>query len=173
MTALLAKAVAVTLQKHPLLNARYVDHGIHYNKSINIAVAVAMPGGGLITPVLAEADQLDIYTLSRNWKALVERSRAKQLQPEEYSSGTFTMSNLGMFGVSSFDAILPQGQGSILAIGASRPQVVATDTGLIGVKNQMQVNITCDHRIIYGADAAAFLQDLAQLIETDPKSLTQ
>jgi pyruvate dehydrogenase E2 component (dihydrolipoamide acetyltransferase) len=173
MTALLAKAVAVTLQKHPLLNARYVDGMIHYNKSINIAVAVAMPGGGLITPVLAEADQLDIYTLSRNWKALVERSRAKQLQPEEYSSGTFTMSNLGMFGVSSFDAILPQGQGSILAIGASRPQVVATDTGLIGVKNQMQVNITCDHRIIYGADAAAFLQDLAQLIETDPQSLTQ
>jgi pyruvate dehydrogenase E2 component (dihydrolipoamide acetyltransferase) len=77
-----------------------------------------------------------------------------------------------MFGVTNFDAILPPGQGAILAIAASRPQVVATEDGLLGVKRQMQVNITCDHRIIYGAQAAAFLQDLAKLIETDPQSLT-
>jgi pyruvate dehydrogenase E2 component (dihydrolipoamide acetyltransferase) len=172
MTALLAKAVAVTLQKHPLLNASYVESGIQYASSINISVAVAMPDGGLITPVLQNADQLDIYSLSRTWKDLVNRSRAKQLQPEEYNSGNFTLSNLGMFGVDRFDAILPPGQGSILAIGASRPQVVATDDGMFGVKQQMQVNITCDHRIIYGADAAAFLQDLANLIETNPQSLT-
>ncbi|ERT06164.1 2-oxoacid dehydrogenases acyltransferase family protein [Lyngbya aestuarii BL J] len=172
MTALLAKAVAVTLQKHPLVNASYVESGIQYSSSINIAVAVAMADGGLITPVLKNADQMDIYSLSRTWKDLVERSRAKQLQPDEYNSGTFTLSNLGMFGVDRFDAILPPGQGSILAIGASRPQVVATDDGMMGVKRQMQVNITCDHRIIYGADAAAFLQDLATLIETNPQSLT-
>jgi pyruvate dehydrogenase E2 component (dihydrolipoamide acetyltransferase) len=172
MTALLAKAVAVTLQKHPLVNASYTEQGIQYHSSINIAVAVAMAEGGLITPVLQKADQLDIYSLSRSWKDLVERARVKQLQPEEYSSGTFTLSNLGMFGVDRFDAILPPGQGSILAIGASRPQVVATADGLLGVRRQMQVNITCDHRIIYGADAAAFLQDLAKLIETDPQSLT-
>lgn len=172
MTALLAKAVAVALQKHPLVNASYTDQGIQYHSSINIAVAVAMADGGLITPVLQNADQVDIYSLSRNWKDLVERSRLKQLQPAEYSSGTFTLSNLGMFGVDRFDAILPPGQGSILAIGASRPQVVATAEGMMGVRRQMQVNITCDHRIIYGADAAAFLQDLAKLIETDPQSLT-
>lgn len=172
MTGLLAKAVAVTLQKHPLVNASYSEQGIQYHSSINVAVAVAMPGGGLITPVLQKADQMDIYSLSRSWKDLVERARLKQLQPEEYSSGTFTLSNLGMFGVDRFDAILPPGQGSILAIGASRPQVVATDNGLLGVRRQMQVNITCDHRIIYGADAAAFLQDLAKLIETNPQSLT-
>jgi pyruvate dehydrogenase E2 component (dihydrolipoamide acetyltransferase) len=172
MTALLAKAVAVTLQKHPLVNASYVESGIQYSSAINIAVAVAMADGGLITPVLKNADQMDIYSLSRTWKDLVERSRAKQLQPDEYNSGTFTLSNLGMFGVDRFDAILPPGQGSILAIGASRPQVVATEDGLMGVKRQMQVNITCDHRIIYGADAAAFLQDLARLIETNPQSLT-
>jgi pyruvate dehydrogenase E2 component (dihydrolipoamide acetyltransferase) len=171
MTALLAKAVAVTLQKHPLVNASYSEQGIVYRAGINIAVAVAMDDGGLITPVLQNADQLDIYSLSRNWKALVERSRAKQLQPEEYNSGTFTLSNLGMFGVDRFDAILPPGQGSILAIGASRPQVVASD-GMMGVRQQMQVNITCDHRIIYGATAAAFLQDLAKLIETNAQSLT-
>ncbi|MEW6493948.1 MAG: dihydrolipoamide acetyltransferase family protein [Cyanobacteriota bacterium] len=172
MTALLAKAVAVALQKHPLVNASYTEQGIQYHSSINIAVAVAMPGGGLITPVLQNADQVDLYSLSRGWKDLVERARLKQLQPEEYSSGTFTLSNLGMFGVDRFDAILPPGQGSILAIGASRPQVVATEDGMMGVRRQMQVNITCDHRIIYGADAAAFLQDLAKLIETDPQSLT-
>ncbi|MCX7597031.1 MAG: 2-oxo acid dehydrogenase subunit E2, partial [Fischerella sp.] len=172
MTALLAKAVAVTLQKHPLINANYSDQGIVYPSNINIAVAVAMDDGGLITPVLQNADQLDIYSLSRTWKSLVERARLKKLQPEEYSTGTFTISNLGMFGVDRFDAILPPGQGSILAIGASRPQVVATADGMFGVKQQMQVNITCDHRIIYGAPAAAFLQDLAKLIETNPQSLT-
>lgn len=172
MTGLLAKAVAVTLQKHPLLNAGYSDQGIQYRAGINIAVAVAMEGGGLITPVLKSADQYDIYSLSRTWRDLVERSRSKQLQPDEYNSGTFTLSNLGMFGVDRFDAILPPGQGSILAIGASRPTVVATDDGLMGVKRQMQVNITCDHRIIYGADAAAFLKDLANVIENNPQSLT-
>ena len=172
MTGLLAKAVAVTLKQHPLLNASYTDQGIQYNSSINVSVAVAMEGGGLITPVLRGADQMDIYSLSRTWKDLVARSRSKQLQPDEYSTGTFTLSNLGMFGVDKFDAILPPGQGSILAIGAARPTVVATPDSMMGIKRQMQVNITCDHRIIYGADAAAFLQALAQLIETNPQSLT-
>ncbi|MBD3885252.1 2-oxo acid dehydrogenase subunit E2 [Phormidium tenue FACHB-886] len=172
MTALLAKAVAITLQKHPIVNAFYTEQGINYRSSINVAVAVAMDDGGLITPVLQNADQLDLYSLSRLWKDLVDRSRSKQLQPEEYSSGGFTISNLGMFGVDRFDAILPAGQGAILAVGASRPLVVATPDGMMGVRNQMQVNLTCDHRIIYGAHAAAFLKDLAKLLETDPQSLT-
>lgn len=172
MTALLAKAVAMTLQKHPVVNAFYTEQGINYRSAINVSVAVAMEDGGLITPVLQNADQLDIYSLSRAWKDLVDRARAKQLQPDEYSSGGFTISNLGMFGVDRFDAILPPGQGAILAVGASRPQMVATADGLFGVKNQMQVNMTCDHRIIYGANAAAFLKDLAKLIETDAQSLT-
>ncbi len=172
MTALLAKAVAMTLQKHPLVNASLSDRGIEYKSQINVAIAVAMDDGGLITPVLQNADQTDLYTLSRNWKGLVERARAKQLQPEEYNSGTFTISNLGMFGVDRFDAILPPGTGAILAVGGSRPQVVATKDGAIKVSSQMQVNLTADHRVIYGAHAAQFLQDLAKLIETDPQSLT-
>jgi pyruvate dehydrogenase E2 component (dihydrolipoamide acetyltransferase) len=172
MSALLAKAVAMTLKKYPIINSSFTDAGIQYHGAINVAVAVAMPDGGLITPVLASADQMDIYSLSRAWKDLVDRARAKQLQPAEYSSGTFTISNLGMFGVDKFDAILPPGTGAILAIGASRPTVVATSDGAIAVRQQMQVNMTADHRIIYGADAAAFLQDLAKLIETDVNSLT-
>jgi len=142
MTALLAKAVAVTLQKHPLVNASLSDRGIEYKSNINVAVAVAMDDGGLITPVLKNADQTDLYTLSRDWKGLVERARAKQLQPDEYNSGTFTISNLGMFGVDRFDAILPPGTGAILAIGGSRPQVVATKDGAIKVASQMQVNLS-------------------------------
>jgi pyruvate dehydrogenase E2 component (dihydrolipoamide acetyltransferase) len=172
MTALLAKAVAITLQKHPLLNASYINQSISRPSTINVAVAVAMDDGGLITPVLQQADQLDIYTLSRTWKDLVDRARSKQLQPVEYTSGTFTLSNLGMFGVDRFDAILPPGTGAILAIGASLPTVVATDDGLLGVKRQMQVNLTCDHRVIYGAHAAAFLKDLAKLIDSNAQSLT-
>ena len=172
MTALLAKAIAVTLQKHPEVNASYAQDAISYSSQINVAVAVAMPDGGLITPVLRDADQMDIYSLSRTWKDLVNRSRSKQLKPEEYSTGTFTLSNLGMFGVDNFDAILPPGQGSILAVGGSKPQLVADDSGMMGVKRQMKVNITSDHRIIYGAQAAAFLKDLATLIETDAQSLT-
>lgn len=173
MTALLAKAVAVTLARHPQVNAATSADGsaMAYPAAVNVAVAVAMEDGGLITPVLASADKTDIYALARNWADLVARARTKQLQPEEYSTGTFTLSNLGMFGVDRFDAILPPGTGAILAVAASRPTVVAGKDGSIRVANQMQVNLTCDHRTIYGAHAAAFLKDLAQLIETNPESL--
>jgi pyruvate dehydrogenase E2 component (dihydrolipoamide acetyltransferase) len=172
LTALLVKAVALTLEKHPLLNASYTENGIHYKAEINIAVAVAMEDGGLITPVLKQANRTDLYEISRRWKDLVERARRKQLQPEEYNSGTFTLSNLGMFGVDRFDAILPPNQGAILAVGAARPTVVATPEKAIAIRSQMQVNLTCDHRVIYGAHAAAFLQDLAQLLEQKVGSLT-
>ena len=171
MTALLAKAAAVTLARHPQVNAATTDAGMAYPAAINVAIAVAMEDGGLITPVLAAADRTDLYSLSRSWADLVERARAKQLKPDEYSTGTFTLSNLGMFGVDRFDAILPPGTGAILAVAASRPTVVAGKDGSISVKRQMQVNLTCDHRTIYGADAAAFLKDLALLIETNPESL--
>ena len=173
MTALLAKAVAVTLARHPQVNAATSADGraMAYPAAVNVAVAVAMEDGGLITPVLASADKTDIYSLARNWADLVARARSKQLKPEEYSTGTFTLSNLGMFGVDRFDAILPPGTGAILAVAASRPTVVAGKDGSIRVANQMQVNLTCDHRTIYGAHAAAFLKDLALLIETSPESL--
>jgi len=171
MTALLAKAAAVTLARHPQVNAATTEAGMAYPAAINVAIAVAMEDGGLITPVLAAADRTDLYSLSRSWADLVERARAKQLKPDEYSTGTFTLSNLGMFGVDRFDAILPPGTGAILAVAASRPTVVAGKDGSISVKRQMQVNLTCDHRTIYGADAAAFLKDLAFLIETNPESL--
>lgn len=101
-------------QPEPLLHSCLAactpdGNGITYNEHINVSLAVAMPDGGLITPVLQDADKTDIYQLSRNWADLVKRARAKQLKPEEYNSGTFTISNLGMYGVDTFDAILPPG----------------------------------------------------------------
>ncbi|XP_074576719.1 dihydrolipoyllysine-residue acetyltransferase component 4 of pyruvate dehydrogenase complex, chloroplastic [Curcuma longa] len=171
MTVLLAKAAAMALAKHPVVNATCKDgKSFTYNENINIAVAVAIDGG-LITPVLQDADKLDIYLLCERWKELLKKARGKQLQPNEYSSGTFTVSNLGMFGVDRFDAILPPGQGAIMAVGASKPTVVADADGFFSVKSKMLVNVTADHRIIYGADLAAFLQTFAKIVE-DPEILT-
>ena len=171
MTALLVKAVAKTLKRHPQVNSSFSENGISYPENINIAVAVAMEDGGLITPVLKEPCNSDLFELSREWKDLVKRSRAKQLEPDEYSTGTFTLSNLGMFGVDKFDAILPPGTGAILAIASSKKTVAANNDGSISVKKIMQVNLTADHRVIYGADGASFLKDLAYLIENQPESL--
>ncbi|KAJ1398281.1 Single hybrid motif [Sesbania bispinosa] len=143
MTAILAKAAAMALVQHPVVNASCKDgKNFAYNSNINIAVAVAI-NGGLITPVLQDADKLDLYLLSQKWKELVEKARAKQLQPHEYNSGTFTLSNLGMFGVDRFDAILPPGQGAIMAVGASKPTVLADKDGFFSVKNKMLLD--CSH----------------------------
>ncbi|CAM6121284.1 unnamed protein product [Calypogeia fissa] len=170
MTALLAKAVALALEKHPVVNATCKDgQSFTYNSSVNIAVAVALDGG-LLTPVLADADKVDIYSLSRKWKELVAKARSKTLTPAEFTTGTFALSNLGMFGVDRFTAILPPGMGAIMAVGASQPTLVASKDGSFAVKSQMQVNVTADHRIIYGGDLAEFLQTFAAIVE-DPKDL--
>ncbi|TVU09500.1 hypothetical protein EJB05_42976 [Eragrostis curvula] len=170
-TVLLVKAAAMALAQHPVVNASCRDgKSFSYNSNVNVAVAVAVEGG-LLTPVLEDADKLDIYFLARKWRVLLKKARTKQLQPAEYSSGTFSLSNLGMFGVDRFDAILPPGQGAIMAVGESRPTVVADKDGFFSIKNEMLVNVTADHRIIYGADLAAFLQTFAKIVE-DPESLT-
>ena len=173
MSGLLAKACGVALTGHPLLYARTTADGgaIQYNSAINVAMAVAMPDGGLITPVIKHADTTDLYSISRTWADLVKRARAKALAPDEYNSGTFTISNLGMFGVDTFDAILPPGTGAILAVGGSLPTVVADAEGRIAVRKVMTLNLTADHRHVYGADAAGFLQSLKAVLE-DPEQLT-
>ncbi|KAF8695248.1 hypothetical protein HU200_037464 [Digitaria exilis] len=170
-TVLLVKAAAMALSQHPVVNASCRDgKSFSYNSNINIGVAVAIEGG-LLTPVLEDVDKLDIFLLARKWRVLLKKARTKQLQPNEYNSGTFTLSNLGMFGVDKFDAILPAGQGAIMAVGASRPTVVADKDGFFSIKSEMLVNVTADHRIIYGADLAAFLQTFAKIVEY-PESLT-
>jgi len=170
MTALLTKAVGVALAQHPIMYSTYHDgQGIVYNDSANIAVAVALDDG-LITPVLRDCGNTDVYQLGRDWSGLVKKARGSGLAPADYADGNFTISNLGMFGVDQFDAILPPNQTAILAIGSSKKTVVPVG-GMIGVKSIMTVNIVADHRHVNGNVAADFGKTLREVIE-NPSSLT-
>lgn len=166
---MLAKAVALAVEKHPIINSSYSDQdggGIVYKKDINIAMAVAIDGG-LITPTLKYANERSMVELGENWKELVGKAKTGTLTPDEYTSGTFTISNMGMFGVSEFGAILPSGTGGILAIGATQEHIVPDSMAVLGMKKvkKMTVTLTSDHRQIYGADAALFLKTLADIME--------
>jgi pyruvate dehydrogenase E2 component (dihydrolipoamide acetyltransferase) len=160
VSVLLAKAVALAIEKYPIINSSYTPKGTVFNPDINVAMAVAIDGG-LITPTLKYANERNIMELGENWKELVQKAKEGRLAPDEYNSGTFTISNLGMFGVSQFDAILPSGMGGILAIGGTSEQIVPCDKAVLGMKkvSKMTVTLTCDHRQIYGADAALFLKE--------------
>ncbi|KDD72656.1 2-oxoacid dehydrogenases acyltransferase, partial [Helicosporidium sp. ATCC 50920] len=173
LTTLLTRAAGLALAQHPLLHARLTEDGtgIEYAEGIHVANAVAMPGGGLITPVLRDADSTDVYSLSRAWRDLVQRARGKQLRPEEYSGATFTISNLGMYGVDSFDAVLPPGTAAILAVGGGGAVVAADEQNRICVERQMTLNLTADHRIVYGAHAAEFLVTLKKVLESPEQLL--
>ena len=169
VSALLAKAVALAIEKVPIINSSYSTEGggaIVYNPDINIAMAVAIDGG-LITPTLKYANERNIEELGENWRELVEKAKAGTLSPDEYQSGTFTISNLGMFGVKQFDAILPSGMGGILSIGATQEMIVPDAQSVLGMKKvkKMTVTLTADHRQIYGADAALFLKALAEIMQ--------
>jgi len=171
VSALLSRAVALAIEKHPIVNAHFDDKtkSIVYHSDINIANAVAIDGG-LITPVIQNCNMKDIMTVSAEWKDLVGKAKTGKLTAAEFQSGTFAISNLGMFGVSQFGSLLPPGTGSILAIGGSTEVVKMKDGKPVSVK-EMEVTITCDHRHIYGADAALFLKTLAQIMEEDTLSI--
>mmetsp|Transcript_1336 Transcript_1336/g.2094 ORF Transcript_1336/g.2094 Transcript_1336/m.2094 type:complete len:659 (-) Transcript_1336:74-2050(-) len=165
VSVLLAKAVALAIEKYPIINSSYTPEGTVFNPDINIAMAVAIDGG-LITPTLKYANERNIMDLGENWKELVQKAKEGRLAPDEYNSGTFTISNLGMFGVSQFDAILPSGAGGILAIGGTSEQIVPCNKAVLGMKkvSKMTVTLTCDHRQIYGADAALFLKEFSAVM---------
>eukprot|EP00986_Skeletonema_menzelii_P001166 scaffold307_cov146-Skeletonema_menzelii.AAC.20 len=165
VSALLAKAVAKAIEKHPIVNSSFRPEGTFFNKDINIAMAVAIDGG-LITPVLKYANERDVLELGENWKELVGKAKSGTLSPDEYNSGTFTISNMGMFGVAQFDAILPAGQGGILAVAGTQEHIVPCKQSILGMKkiSKMTVTLTCDHRQIYGADAALFLKTLNEVM---------
>jgi pyruvate dehydrogenase E2 component (dihydrolipoamide acetyltransferase) len=169
VSAMVTKAVALAIEKHPIINSAFSDQGggsIVYKPDINIANAVAIEGG-LITPTLMYANQRSVTDLAENWKELVAKAKSGTLSPAEYKSGTFTISNMGMFGVTHFGAILPAGQGGILAIGGTQEVIVPDAQSVLGMKRtkKMSVTLTCDHRQIYGADAALFLKTLADIME--------
>lgn len=157
-TDLLVKAVAVALTHHPRMNGSQAE--------VNIGLAVALPDG-LVVPVIHGADRMSVAELAAARQGLLERARSGHVRSADISGGTFTVSNLGMYGVDLFTAILTEGQAGILAVGRIKDAVVAHD-GAPAVRPVMQMSLSCDHRKVDGARAAEFVQELAGLLETAP-----
>ena len=162
------KAVALTLKRQPDCNVAYTDDAILKFKRADISMAVAVEGG-LITPIIKDAGSKGLAKISEEAKELAGKARDGKLQPQEYQGGTFSISNLGMFGVSSFNSIINTPQGGILSIGAGEQRAVVKE-GALAVATMMTVTLAVDHRCIDGATAAAFMQEFKGILE-DPLQL--
>jgi len=160
-TDLLVKAVATALRSHPRMNGSAME--------INIGLAVALPDG-LIVPVIHGADRLSVDETAARRKVLLDRVRAGKLRSTDLSGGTFTISNLGMYGIDAFTAILTEGQAGILAVGRITDRVIAHE-GAPAVRPTIQMSLSCDHRRVDGARAAEFMQTLTSLLESPTESL--
>jgi pyruvate dehydrogenase E2 component (dihydrolipoyllysine-residue acetyltransferase) len=162
------KAVALALAEHPEVNAHWLNDKIRQFNRIHVAMAVAVEDG-LITPVLFDADRLSLWEISEKARDLAQRARERKLVPEEYTGATFTVSNLGMFGIDQFTAIINPPEAGILAIGGVEGKPVVVD-GALEVRQRMRVTMSCDHRAIDGATGAKFLQTVKRYVE-NPLSL--
>jgi pyruvate dehydrogenase E2 component (dihydrolipoamide acetyltransferase) len=160
---LLIKACASVLKKVPAANASYSDAGIALHHHADIAVAVAIEGG-LITPIVRAAETKSILQISQEVKDLAARAKARKLKPEEFQGGTFSISNLGMFGIKSFASIINEPQGCILSVGAGEKRAVVKGDAL-AVATVMTVTLTCDHRVVDGAIGARWLGAFKSMIE--------
>jgi pyruvate dehydrogenase E2 component (dihydrolipoyllysine-residue acetyltransferase) len=162
------KAVALALSEHPEVNAHWLNDKIRQFNRIHVAMAVAVEDG-LITPVLFDADRLSLWEISEKARDLAKRARDRKLLPEEYTGATFTVSNLGMFGIDQFTAIINPPEAGILAIGGVEEKPVVID-GQLEVRHRMRVTMSCDHRAVDGATGAKFLQTMKGYLE-NPLSL--
>jgi pyruvate dehydrogenase E2 component (dihydrolipoamide acetyltransferase) len=162
---MVVKAAAAALKKHPAVNSSWLEDKIRINKHIHMGVAVAVDEG-LLVPVLKFADQKSLSQLSVETKELAGKAKQKKLQPAEMEGSTFTISNLGMFGIDQFTAIINPPGACILAVGGINQMPVVRD-GKIVPGNIMKVTLSCDHRVVDGAVGAAFLAEFKQLLE-DP-----
>ncbi|HEX8458011.1 MAG TPA: pyruvate dehydrogenase complex dihydrolipoamide acetyltransferase [Pyrinomonadaceae bacterium] len=160
---IIIKVAAVALVQHPQVNASFQDKVIRYYERADIGVAVAIEEG-LITPIVRAADRKSIGQISREVRELAGRARERKLQPDEYMGATFSVSNLGMFGIDEFTAIINPPEAAILAVGAMTPKPVVRD-GQVTVRQLMRVTMSCDHRIVDGATGAKFLQTFKKLLE--------
>jgi pyruvate dehydrogenase E2 component (dihydrolipoamide acetyltransferase) len=167
---LVIKAVAGALVRVPECNAQFTDEAILIHKRVDISVAVAIPDG-LVTPVVRNADQKTVVAIAREVRDLASRARAKKLKPEEMSEGTFSISNLGMFGIDAFSAVINPPEGAILAIGQARNEAVVRDGEVVPGK-KMSMTLSCDHRVVDGAVGASFLAELRSLLEQPMRILT-
>ncbi len=173
---MVVKGCALALREHPRANGSYRDGRLQLHSRVNVGVAVAVdsgngPGAGaLVVPTVFDAEEKSLGEVARETRALAERVRDGTITPPELGGGTFTVSNLGMFGVSAFTAIVNPPQAAILSVGALAPRAVVHG-GEVVVRNTMTVTLACDHRILYGADAAQFLARVRELLE-QPAALT-
>jgi pyruvate dehydrogenase E2 component (dihydrolipoamide acetyltransferase) len=160
---IIIKATALALQRHPAVNATYNNGQVRLFKRVHMGMAVAIEDG-LIVPVIRECDRKSLGDIAREARSLINRARARKLRPEEYSSGTFAISNLGMYDVVEFTAVIDPAHGAILAVGAIEEKPVVLD-GQIVVRQRMRLTGAFDHRIIDGAMGARFLQELKKILE--------
>lgn len=162
------KAVAIALKRQPDCNVAYTDDAILKFDRVDMAMAVAVEGG-LITPIIKDAGSKGLATISSESKELAGKARDGKLQPHEYQGGTFSISNLGMFGVKSFNSIINSPQGGILSVGGAEPRPIVKD-GALAIANIMSLTLAVDHRCIDGGTAAGFMKELKGILE-DPLQL--
>lgn len=162
---MLIKASALALMEEPDCNASFTDNGIAYHKAAHVSVAVAIDGG-LITPVIKDAQDKGLTEISKEMKDLAARARERKLAPHEYMGGTFSISNLGMFGVKSFGSIINPPEGMILSVGAGEKRPTYSESGDVVPATIMTVTLSCDHRVIGGAEGAKWLQAFKTYVET-------
>jgi pyruvate dehydrogenase E2 component (dihydrolipoamide acetyltransferase) len=160
---IILKATALALRQHRACNAWFQDDHIRYWNEVHLGMAVAVDDG-LITPVIRHADAKPLSEIGREAKRLAEQARGRRLQPNEYTGATFSVSNLGMFDIDQFTAVINPPEAGILAVGTVVSKPVAVD-GQIAVRRRMRLTMSCDHRVIDGATGAAFLQTLKQMLE--------
>jgi len=161
---IILKACAAALGQNPDVNASFMGESIRYHHRVHLGIAVAIDGGGLITPVLRNADTKSLSEISSESKDLVARARTRKLLPEEYANSTFTISNLGMLGIDEFSAIINPPESAILAVGAVAEKAVVVE-GRVEAGLRCRLTLSCDHRVVDGALGAKFLQSLKQIIE--------
>jgi pyruvate dehydrogenase E2 component (dihydrolipoamide acetyltransferase) len=160
---MILKAVANALRQFPRMNVSYADDRLRWHQRVHLSMAVALDDG-LITPVIHDCDRKSLGEIAREAKELTERARARRLKPEDYTGGTFSVSNLGMFDVEAFGAIINPPEAAILAVGTIKQQPVVVD-GRLSIGHRMKVTLSGDHRAIDGATAAQFLQIVKRLLE--------
>jgi pyruvate dehydrogenase E2 component (dihydrolipoamide acetyltransferase) len=160
---IIIKVAAAALMEHQKVNASFQDKNVRYYDHADIGVAVAIEEG-LITPVVRSADQKSLSEIAREVRDMAERARHRKLQPDEYTGASFSISNLGMFGIDEFTAVINPPEGAILAIGAMTPKPVVRDNALV-VRQMMRVTMSCDHRVIDGATGAKFLETFKKILE--------
>lgn len=160
---IIIKVAAAALIEHRQVNASFQDKTVRYYERADIGVAVAIEDG-LITPIVRSADRKSLSAIAREVRELAERARHRKLRPEEYTGASFSVSNLGMFGIDEFTAVINPPEGAILAVGAMSAKPVVSD-GAIVVRQMMRVTMSCDHRVIDGATGAKFLQTFKKILE--------